>query len=436
MELKLTNENYCGTITTVKRLMPLDKCDNIQGTIIFGNRVIVSNDVKIGDIGVFFPVECSLSNEFLSSNNLYRDSELNSDKSIKGYFDSNRRIRCQKLRGHDSEGLFIPLSFFSYIGIDTDILKTMEDGTFNEINGIEIVTKHINKKSVQQGTSGKERNNPKHKTIQIVEDQFKFHINTPHLGSNMYKLNPDDIIQITRKIHGTSCITSNLLVYRKLSLRERIYIAIGRVFKVYNDYFEYKNIYASRTVIKNDNLDNSYYKVDVWGKANDIVKECAIKGMTLYYEIAGYLPDSETYIQKPFDYGCEKGCFKIYVYRITHTDNNGHTIEYTPKMVSDFCEKFGINTVPELYYGSVRELLLKYGLRDTLDDWRDQLLEKLKDEYLEKDCTISKNKVPAEGVVIRKEGLKLEVFKFKSTKFKLFESKSIDNGDKDIEGES
>ena len=82
--IKLTNANYNATVVEIKTLVQLENCDNVQAAIIMGNQVIVSKDTKIGEIGLFFPVETQLSKEYLSVNNLYRDSKLNVDKNKKG----------------------------------------------------------------------------------------------------------------------------------------------------------------------------------------------------------------------------------------------------------------------------------------------------------------------------------------------------------------
>lgn len=97
---KPKNENYCATVTEIKNIVPLDNCDNIQGTIIFGNHVIIGKDVQVGDVGIYFPPETQLSNEYLSENNLYRDATLNKDQTKKGYFEVNGRVRTAKLRGY------------------------------------------------------------------------------------------------------------------------------------------------------------------------------------------------------------------------------------------------------------------------------------------------------------------------------------------------
>ena len=106
---KPKNSNYAAIVVEISKLVPLENCNNVQAAIIFGNQVIVDKSVKIGDKGIYFPLECQLSKEYLSANNLYRKKELNLDQTKAGYFEENGRIRCVKFRGNKSEGLFMPL---------------------------------------------------------------------------------------------------------------------------------------------------------------------------------------------------------------------------------------------------------------------------------------------------------------------------------------
>ena len=110
------NSNYAAILVEIKTLVTLENCDNVQAAIILGNQVIVDKSVKIGDVGLYFPLECQLSKEYLSANNLYRKKELNLDQTKAGYFEENGRIRCVKFRGHKSEGLFMPSGSLFFIG--------------------------------------------------------------------------------------------------------------------------------------------------------------------------------------------------------------------------------------------------------------------------------------------------------------------------------
>lgn len=71
MKMKINkpkNPNYCATVVQIKRLVELEKCDNLQGAIIMGNQVIVDKSVKEGDVGLYFPLETQLSEQYLSNN--------------------------------------------------------------------------------------------------------------------------------------------------------------------------------------------------------------------------------------------------------------------------------------------------------------------------------------------------------------------------------
>lgn len=48
------NQNYAAVIVEIKTIVPLEKCDNVQGAIIMGNQVIVSKDVKVGILDFTF----------------------------------------------------------------------------------------------------------------------------------------------------------------------------------------------------------------------------------------------------------------------------------------------------------------------------------------------------------------------------------------------
>lgn len=186
MELKKPkNDNYAAVVVEIKTLLPLDNCDNVQSAIIMGNQVIVGKDIKIGDIGLYFPLETQLSETYLKNNNLYRKPELNIDPNQKGYFEENGRIRCVKFRGHKSEGLFMPLKSVNYFLKDSPILRGGDGDIlnigdcFDELNGIEICRKYVIKKHNTPGAPGskKSKSTKKYKS-KLVENQFRFHEDT------------------------------------------------------------------------------------------------------------------------------------------------------------------------------------------------------------------------------------------------------------------
>lgn len=422
---KPKDENYCANVVKINSLIPLENCDNVQHAKIQGNYVIVGIDVKIGDIGLYYPAETQLSTGFLSHNNLFRDSENNVDKTKNGYFEKSRRIKTMKFRDNKSMGFFIPLSSLEFTKHNEN-LKV--ENIFDEINGIKICEKYVIKQSRLPGQGNK----IKGKVKSIVDPtQFNFHYSTGHLGKSVYRIKPDDVVGISSKIHGSSLVSSNIFCYRKLSLFEKILKKIG----VKIETREYKNIYSSRKVIKNDKLSNEkyFYKQDIWDKANKRIKKFLDKGMTVYAEIAGFLSNGSP-IQKGYDYGCEPLEFKVFIYRITQTNVDGVVYEYNFRKVQKWCKENGLMAVPELFYGKVKELVsdlrVKQGKNEDPRYDYSELIDLLAEEYLEKDCKICNNKVPDEGIVIRNGN---ECYKFKSFRFNERETKLLDNGNVDIE---
>jgi hypothetical protein len=423
---KPKNSNYCANIVKVANTVTLENCDNVCHSIILSNKVITSKEVKSGDIGLYFPLETKLSHEFLSNNNLYRHKELNIDKEKAGYFEDNGRIRCVKFRGNSSEGFFIPLSSLAFTN-HNESLKVGDE--FDEINGIKICEKYI---VVNKQTQGKSNNNKANKKLKrfnkLIANQFRFHVDTGQLYKNIHRIKPDSLISITSKLHGCSGGSHFILCKRNLNFIEKLLLKI--IPKIQE--IEYNYIYNSRKVIKNQYINPNvthYYNVDIWSKAHDILKPYLIKGMSIYYEIVGYV-DKGNYIQKPYDYGCKDGKFSIYIYRITSTNEDGKVHEWSMWQLQEWCKLNGLNPVPLLYYGYAKDLFPKLK-KD--EHWNENFLEKLKEKYLEKDCEICDNKVPGEGVVIRVECNDIEAYKLKSERFYAFETKQLDKGEIDIE---
>lgn len=429
---KPINSNYAGLIVQIQKLVPLENCDFVQAAIILGNQVIVSKDTKVGDIGIYFPLECQLSETYLSTNNLYRKAELNSDNTKTGYFETNGRIRCVKFRGHKSEGLFMPYSSIEFTG--TDQLNVGDE--FDTLNKILICKKYVVVKNISGGGN---RSSKAEKVSKIVDKQFRFHEDTGMLYKNLHRITPNSLIQISYKLHGTSGISSYILCKKNLTWYEKLIKKLG--INIVDTEYDY--IYSSRKVIKNDSMsaDNHFYKVDIWGIAHSELAPFLEAGMTFYYEIVGYLPSGQM-IQKDYDYGYVNPVqispvtykyeynYGIFIYRITYTNTQGKVMEFSTQQVKDFCKSKGLQSVPELFYGYAKELSDE---RMTPENWRDKFLETIKNGYNEKDCYLCENTVPEEGCVVRIEGLEFEAYKQKSNRFYELETKLLDSGIENLE---
>lgn len=425
------NSNYCASVVEVKNTIPIDNCDNVVHTNIFGNLVIVSKDTKVGDVGLYFPPETQISNTFLSKNNLFRHSENNDNKEKKGFFEDSGRVRTVKFRGNSSVGFFIPINSLenAFDNVNSEYFKV---GSEFDFVGKDILCKKYIVKVREARQQQKKSRKPKES--KIIENQFRFHEDTKQLYKNIQKIKPNDIISVTYKQHGTSLISSRVLCKKKLNpfLKLMKFVGVPVVDK------QYDNIYSSRRVVKNSDLNPNaahYYETDIWGLANEKLKDYLLDGMTFYAEIVGYVPNKEnplhsTHIQKDYDYGCEAGQFEVYIYRITYTNPSGNVFEFSAKQVQEFCIMNGLNVVPELYYGRVIDLdeSLKSG-----EHFHENLLAKLKEKYNEKDCFMCKNTLPEEGAVVRIERVEFEAYKLKSERFYERETKLLDKCEVDIE---
>ena len=417
------NKNYLAKIVKLKNINPHPNADRLQIAIIDFQSVITGLDAKENDLYVYFPVESQINSDFLSQTNSYRDKELNQEKDKTGFFEKNGRVRAVKLRGEKSMGYVVPLSHIEkFAGVN---LRNSDhiNQEFDTIKDILLVKKYVVPvKSNPQVKKGK-----KPRISRLVDGQVHLHIDTENFRRNAYQVKPNDMISITYKVHGTSFWVSNVLVKRKLNLIEKFFKLIGlKIQETENDF-----VYGSRRVVKNEfetKKKEDFYGYDLWGEIKEDLKEFIPKGYTLYGECVGYTKDGK-WIQKNYDYGCNPGERKIYIYRITFTNEDGIVNNLSTLEVKQFCEHYNLNYVPLLYYGKAKDLF-----PETEHYWTENFVKFLEENYTEKDCYICKNQLPEEGIVIRKENLfQFEAYKLKSFKFLELETKLLDSGEVDIE---
>lgn len=192
-------------------------------------------------------------------------------------------------------------------------------------------------------------------------------------------------------------------------------------------------------------MGGGYYGVDIWNIAHEVIKPHLSKGLTVYYEIVGFLPTGG-YIQKGYDYGYvppksgesfEYGKhFGIRVYRVTYTNVSGSVFEFSARQVQQWCERNSLDPVIQLYYRYAKDL---YPSLDPANHWNENFIEALANDkrfYMELDSPDCINNVPHEGIVVRNKTLNIDVYKLKCFRFLKKEDEAMDRGEVDIETES
>lgn len=436
------SKNYTCTVVRIQNIFDIDGADNIKRTVVNGNSVVVPKTVNVGDIMLYFVSGTRLSAEYCHKNNLYDKSEENYDTTKKGFISfKQRRVKAIKLRGVISDGMLMGLdSLLPFLQKNTiDAFKVGDE--FNSINGNILCEKYIVKENTPKNQN---RQTQTPKISRLVDKQFHFHNDTENLRKNLHKLNSNDIVSIHYKKHGTSFVAGNVLVKKNLKWYEKILKKLGM--NIVDT--EYDIVYSSRKVIKNQHLNpnaNHFYTDDIWGIAASEIKHLIPKNWTLYGEIVGYTPNGSP-IQGKYDYGCQPGEHKIYIYKISIVNSDGKVVYLTDKQIQEWCDEVGLlYTDTFLYYGFIDGIFesMSFVDWDTLrresdstpeDTWQETLLEYLEFKYNEKDCYMCTNKVPEEGIVLRIERLNsYEAYKLKSKKFILMESEEQEKEVENIE---
>jgi tRNA-binding EMAP/Myf-like protein len=332
------SKNYTCTVVRIQNIFDIDGADNIKRTVVNGNSVVVPKTVNVGDIMLYFVSGTRLLAEYCHKNNLYDKSEENYDTTKKGFISfKQRRVKAIKLRGVISDGMLMGLdSLLPFLQKNTiDAFKVGDE--FNSINGNILCEKYIVKENTPKNQN---RQTQTPKISRLVDKQFHFHNDTENLRKNLHKLNSNDIVSIHYKKHGTSFVAGNVLVKKNLKWYEKILKKLGM--NIVDT--EYDIVYSSRKVIKNQHLNpnaNHFYTDDIWGIAASEIKHLIPKNWTLYGEIVGYTPNGSP-IQGKYDYGCQPGEHKIYIYKISIVNSDGKVVYLTDKQIQEWCDEVGL----------------------------------------------------------------------------------------------
>lgn len=420
------SRNYSAVVITVPELNKVENSDFLYTIDMLGITAIVDASWRdrVGELALLFPAEVQLSHDFAQTCNLYSDPTMNLDNGAKGYLGKNRRVRAIKLRGKISNGLVLPLD-----SVPGD--EWLQDGdVFDTIDGREICRKYV--------VPVKESSQPKgqaEKAFRRVDNTFlPLHYETGQWLREKDDVNPDEILIITQKLHGTSVRLANTVVKRQLTWKDRLAQKLGIAVKDH----DYDLVAGSKRVIKDpgNSNQNHFYDTDIWthslGQYGDVIP----KNFVVYGELVGYTPSGAP-IQKGHTYECQPGDYELFVYRVAVVTEDADLVDLSWDQVRSFCGRAGLRHTPELARVRAGDLDIEdYLEKDFRIEWIGQGWDGHR-IYRDQPVMLSRGGTGAdEGIVIRSEsGFEPRLWKFKNPSHYLYETAELDSGEVDLESE-
>lgn len=441
---------HCGYVVKVEKLRPHTNADKLQIATFFGNDTCVNLETKLGDVGIYFPSDLQLSEEFCVENHMCRKKPDGTPDT--GYLEPDKRnIKAIKLRGEKYDGVFMPLSCLAYTGVNLDDINVGD--TITVVNGHEICKKYIPRGHSRNNFANGKGNKTRKKHVPVAP-LFTEHADTEQLAYNLGAFKPDDEIEITLKMHGTSQRTAYVPVLKgyKRTILDKIFKREG------TPIYDWDYVSGTRRTVLDD-WDGGFYGSNAFRKQHhDKFVGKLRKGEEIYYEVVGFTDNGTSIMGKGnnkkldkdfvkqygeetvFSYGCSPTglgepveywdeaktrpavCPKVpqsdlYVYRMTMTNEDGDVVEYSPDFMRYRCEQMGVKCVPVFWKGFLKEPDDWCG-----DDWTPgEFAKMIAEQYYDGPDPIGKTHV-REGVVVRIINRpKFCAYKHKNYSFKMLE---------------
>ena len=316
----MENLNSVCYVGRIGEIRPIEGADNIELAIVNGWHAIT----KKGQYNVEDQV-------IIATTDAVIPLSISDEMGVTGYLRKGQRVRTVKLRGVYSECLILPMDllvFSDKISDGEDMMEML--GIFKYEPPVKMVEMSVG------GRKFKYHQNP----------NFHVYYKFPNLKNAPEMFNEEDIVSITRKLHGTNA-RYGIVRKKKLSVWDHVRKFFGNKWV----YFEY--VYGSHNVEKGSD-SQGFYSTDVWRtvaeeykikeKLWEYVKEYFIPqhlggGVVIYGEIYGHG------IQKNYEYGLKDIKFAGFDVEI-----NGEYKEFS--IERGIFETLGLPTVEVLYKGN------------------------------------------------------------------------------------
>jgi RNA ligase (TIGR02306 family) len=274
----MENLNSCCFVAKINEVKAIEGADNIEQVVVGGwNAITKKGEFKEGDLTVIATTDAVIPEAF-------------SEKmGVTSYLRKGGRVRTVKLRGVYSECLIIPTKYIPGYG------DRYQDGDdMMEKLGITKYEPPVKQIQLASGRKIKWRDN----------QNFHIYYKFPNLKNVAGMFTEEDLVEITRKIHGTNA-RYGIVRKSKLSFWDKV----KKFFRLADKWVDYEYIYGSHNCEKGSD-SQGFYSTDVW---RTIAEKYSIKeklwnyiknrnveigeGIILYGEIYG------AGIQKNYDYG-------------------------------------------------------------------------------------------------------------------------------------
>ena len=277
----MENLNSVCYVGVIGEIRPIEGADNIELAMVGGWQAITrKGEYQIGNKVVVATTDAVIP------------QALSDLMEVTGYLRKGQRVRTVKLRGVYSECLLIPFKYLAPKSLENNV----EEG--HDMMGILGVTKYEPPvKMVEMSVGGRKIKYHQNPNFHVY---YKF----PNLKNVPELFTEEDVVTITRKLHGTNA-RYGIVRKKKLSLLDRVRKFFG------NKWVEFEYVYGSHNVEKGSD-SQGFYSTDVWRtvadeykikeKLWDYVKTYFIpqhlgSGVVIYGEIYGHG------IQKNYEYG-------------------------------------------------------------------------------------------------------------------------------------
>jgi RNA ligase (TIGR02306 family) len=352
----MENQNSVCYVGCIGEIIPIPGADNIETVLVGGWQAVTKKgEYQVGNLVVIATTDAVIP------------QDLSDAMNVTNYLRKGGRVRTVKLRGVYSECLIMNKNTIPALRK----YPTLTEGEdLMELLGIYKYEPPVKQIQLASGKKIRYQNNP----------NFHVYYKFPNLKNVAGMFTEEDVVEITRKIHGTNA-RFGIVKKTKLSVWDKI----KKFFRLADEWIEYEYVYGSHNVEKGSD-SQGFYSTDVW---RTIAEKYQIKEKLWKYVKTGlqaFGPDmisdgvvvyGEIYgagIQKNYDYGLTDIEFVVF----DITENKRYLKPFEAKIESEYWLQ--LPYVEILHYGH----------------WS----QEVQDSYVFNNF-IKGTKVPHEGIVIK-----------------------------------